>query len=48
MPASDILDRFEPVFAATHFYGDAFPWHWLNFRTGDRRRFFGRKCSQCL
>ena len=41
LPASDILDRFEPVFAATHFYGDAFPWHWLNFGPGIAAGFLG-------
>jgi len=41
MPADDILDRFEPLFAATHFYGDAFPWHWLNFGPGIVAGFLG-------
>ena len=43
MPAGDILDRFEPRFAATHFYGDAFPWHWLNFGPGVAAGFLGAR-----
>jgi hypothetical protein len=41
MPAEDIIDHFEPMFAATHFYGDAFPWHWLNFGPGIVAGFLG-------
>ena len=43
MPAERILDLFEPVFAATHFYGDAFPWWWLNFGPGIVAGFLGAK-----
>ena len=41
MRAGEIVDRFEPVFAATHFYGDAFPWWWLNFGPGIVAGFLG-------
>ncbi len=34
MPAEAILDRLETLIAATHYYGDAFPWWWLNFGPG--------------
>jgi hypothetical protein len=40
-PADEIIDRFEPLFEATHFYGDAFPWHWLNFGPGIAAGFLG-------
>ena len=43
LPASNILDRFEPVFAAKHFYGDGFPWHWLNFGPGIVAGFLGAR-----
>ena len=41
MPAEEILDRFEPLFAATHFYRDAFPWWWVNFGPGIAAGFLG-------
>jgi 5-methyltetrahydrofolate--homocysteine methyltransferase len=41
MPASEIVDRFEPLLAATHFYGDAFPWWWLNLGPGIMAGFLG-------
>jgi hypothetical protein len=43
MSANEIIDRFEPVFEATHFYGDAFPWWWLNFGPGIAAGFLGAK-----
>jgi len=43
MPAEVILDRFAPLLAATHFYGDAFPWHWLNFGPGIAAGFLGAR-----
>jgi hypothetical protein len=41
MPAEEILDHFRPLIAATHFYGDAFPWWWLNFGPGIVAGFLG-------
>jgi 5-methyltetrahydrofolate--homocysteine methyltransferase len=41
MPAQALLDRLEPVVAATHYYGDAFPWWWLNFGPGIAAGFLG-------
>jgi hypothetical protein len=41
MPAEELLDLYEPLFAATHFYGDAFPWFWINFGPGIMAGFVG-------
>ncbi len=41
MPADEIVERFEPWFATTKYYGDAFPWHWLNFGPGIAAGFLG-------
>jgi hypothetical protein len=41
MPADQIVDLYEPVMAATHFYGDAFPWWWVNFGPGIAAGFLG-------
>lgn len=41
MPPDELIDRIEPLFAATHFYGDAFPWWWLNFGPGIAAGFLG-------
>ena len=43
MPADEIVDRYEPVLAATHFYGDSFPWWWVNFGPGIAAGFAGAK-----
>lgn len=41
MPASAVIDLYEPVLAATRFYGDAFPWLWINFGPGIMAGFSG-------
>ena len=41
MSADEIIDRFDPLFASAQFYGDAFPWHWLNFGPGIAAGFLG-------
>jgi hypothetical protein len=41
MPADAIADLYEPVFAATHYYGDAFPAWWVNFGPGIMAGFMG-------
>jgi len=41
MPADEVLDRYEPVFAATRFYGDAFPALWVNLGPGIMAGFLG-------
>jgi len=37
----EIVDLYEPVFAATHYYGDAFPFWWINFGPGMMAGFMG-------
>ena len=34
MPADEVVDRYEPFVAGTHYYGDGFPWWWVNFGPG--------------
>jgi hypothetical protein len=43
VPADEIINRFEPFISATHFYGDAFPWWWLNFGPGIAAGFMGAR-----
>jgi hypothetical protein len=41
MPAEDVVDLYEPFFNATRYYGDAFPWMWVNFGPGIAAGFLG-------
>lgn len=43
MSAEEIIDLYEPAFAATRFYGDAFPWLWINFGPGIMAGFTGAR-----
>ena len=45
MPAEAIVDRYAEAFAATHFYGDAFPWVWINFGPGIAAGFMGAEVN---
>jgi 5-methyltetrahydrofolate--homocysteine methyltransferase len=40
-PAEEIVDLYEPLFADTQYYGDAFPWWWINFGPGILAGFLG-------
>ncbi|MGC8780095.1 MAG: hypothetical protein ACP5UQ_04435 [Anaerolineae bacterium] len=41
MPADAVVDLYAPYLAATHYYGDAFPWFWINFGPGIVAGFLG-------
>jgi 5-methyltetrahydrofolate--homocysteine methyltransferase len=41
MTADEIVDRYEPLLAATRWYGDAFPYLWCNFGPGMLAGFLG-------
>ena len=45
MSAEEVVDRHAPALAATHFYGDAFPWWWVNFGPGIAAGFTGAKVN---
>jgi 5-methyltetrahydrofolate--homocysteine methyltransferase len=45
MPAEEVIDRYEPAFTSTRYYGDAFPWWWLNFGAGMVAGFLGAKVN---
>jgi len=48
MPAEKVVDLYEPVFEALHFYGDAFPWVWINFGPGIVAAFLGAKANSVI
>ena len=48
MPVDRVVDRYEPVLAATHYYGDAFPWLWINFGPGIVAGFLGSKVNSVV
>lgn len=41
MPASQVLDLYEPLVSATRHYGDAFPKFWVNFGAGVAAAYLG-------
>ena len=41
LPAEAVVDSVEPLLAATHYYGDAFPAWWMNFGPGIMAGFLG-------
>jgi hypothetical protein len=45
MPAERVVDLYEPFLCATHYYGDAFPWWWINFGPGIVAGFLGSKVN---
>lgn len=45
MTADEVVDRYEPYVAATHYYGDGFPWWWVNFGPGIAAGFLGAKVN---
>jgi hypothetical protein len=45
MPADQVVDGYAPVLAATRYYGDAFPWLWINFGPGIMAGFLGAKVN---
>ena len=48
MPANEVVDRHEPFLAATHFYGDAFPWWWINCGPGILAGFLGANVNSVV
>lgn len=45
IPVADVIDLYEPIFAATNFYGDAYPKWWTNFGPGIMAGFVGAKVN---
>lgn len=45
MPAEDVVDCYAPSLAATYYYGDAFPWLWVNFGPGIAAGFLGSQVN---
>lgn len=41
MPVEAVVERYAPLLAATHYYGDAFPMLWINFGPGIMAGFLG-------
>ena len=45
MPAEEVVSCYEPFLNATRFYGDAFPWMWVNFGPGILAGFLGSQVN---
>jgi len=45
MSVEEIVDHYEQAIAATHYYGDAFPWWWINFGPGMLAGFLGARVN---
>ena len=45
MPASAVVDCYEPSLDATYYYADAFPWVWINFGPGIAAGFLGSQVN---
>ncbi len=43
--AKGVVDLYEPLFAAQHYHGDAFPHWWINFGPGIMAGFVGAKVN---
>jgi 5-methyltetrahydrofolate--homocysteine methyltransferase len=48
VPADELVDRYEPFLAATHYYADAFPWWWVNFGPGMMAGFTGAEVNSVV
>jgi hypothetical protein len=48
LPADALVDCYEEPLLATHFYGDAFPWHWINFGPGIAAGFLGAEVNSVV
>ncbi len=45
MPAEDVVDCYAPMLESARFYGDAFPWFWVNFGPGILAGFLGAQVN---
>ena len=45
MPVDEVLDQYEAMFSAMHYYGDAFPAWWVNFGPGIAAGFLGARVN---
>jgi 5-methyltetrahydrofolate--homocysteine methyltransferase len=48
MSVEAIVDHYEQAITATHYYGDAFPWWWINFGPGMAAGFLGAKVNSVV
>ncbi len=45
MSVEEIVDHYDQAITATHYYGDAFPWWWINFGAGMTSGFLGARVN---